>query len=202
MRIGLLKHLADFLKLLKPDTRLEYLPRLSEFLKMDNERNWRFRLELAEQIALLVDLFPHADVFHHLAPIAKVLIKDKVAAVRLSSVEVHTTIVRFLQNSDNPSLLRVLLAELVGDLATAERWIHRQTYATLSHRMFIKGVIGHSQFGQDVLPHLLELAWDKVPNVRLVVARALHCINQASTELLHSSCSRNLSLHWRNGPKQ
>merc|ERR1712088_277115 len=35
VRIGLLKH----------SDRKEYLPRLSEFLKMDNERNWRFREE-------------------------------------------------------------------------------------------------------------------------------------------------------------
>jgi hypothetical protein len=44
VRIGILKHLADFLKLLEVEERHEYLPKLSEFLKMDNERNWRFRL--------------------------------------------------------------------------------------------------------------------------------------------------------------
>jgi len=37
VRIGILKHLADFLRMLKPQRRREYLPRLSEFLKMDND---------------------------------------------------------------------------------------------------------------------------------------------------------------------
>merc|ERR550525_1731255 len=62
VRIGLLKHLADFLKLLKHSDRKEYLPRLPEFLKMDNERNWRFREELAEQLGHLVKLFTPEEV--------------------------------------------------------------------------------------------------------------------------------------------
>ena len=42
VRIGALKHLANFLSLLSEETRVAYLPRLEEFLKMDNERNWRW----------------------------------------------------------------------------------------------------------------------------------------------------------------
>jgi serine/threonine-protein phosphatase 4 regulatory subunit 1 len=57
VRIGVLKHLADFLKLLGEEERNSYLPRLEEFLKMDNERNWRFRLELTEQLGILVPIF-------------------------------------------------------------------------------------------------------------------------------------------------
>merc|ERR1712106_672110 len=58
VRIGILKHLADFLKLLGTTDRTDYLPKLSEFLKMDNQRNWRFRLELCHQVGQLVGLFP------------------------------------------------------------------------------------------------------------------------------------------------
>ena len=145
---------------------------------MDNERNWRFRDELAEQLAYLVDLFPPQEVFQHLTPIAKVLIKDKVSTVRLASVEVHTIIIRYLKESDNSGLLRVLLAELVDDLAKADRWIHRQTYATLSLKIFLKGALNHTQFAEDVLPYLISLSRDDVPNVRLVVARAMFTIQQ------------------------
>ncbi len=48
VRIGVLKHFADFVKLLKPDLRRQYLSRMTDFLTTDNTRNWRFRLELAE----------------------------------------------------------------------------------------------------------------------------------------------------------
>jgi serine/threonine-protein phosphatase 4 regulatory subunit 1 len=182
----LLKHLADFLKLLKPVDRREYLPRLSEFLKMDNERNWRFRQELAEQIGHLVMLFTPQEVKDYLAPIALVLIKDKVSAVRLSSVNVHTAIIQYLlhdtsSTEDGPSLARVLLAELVEDLARVDRWTHRQTYALLCLHIFnTSTTMEDSQYASLILPNLLDLANDKVPNVRLAVARALHTINQTT----------------------
>ncbi|XP_068422172.1 serine/threonine-protein phosphatase 4 regulatory subunit 1-like [Eschrichtius robustus] len=48
VRIGVLKHLYDFLKLLREDKRREYLYQLQEFVVTDNSRNWRFRYGLAE----------------------------------------------------------------------------------------------------------------------------------------------------------
>lgn len=182
VRIGLLKHLADFLRLFPTDVRREYLPRLAEFLKMDNERNWRFRQELTEQLGLLVPLFAAEEVKEHLAPIAMILVQDKVSAVRLSAVQVHTTIVKALLESDNQSgsLTRVLLSDLVEQLAQSNKWIHRQTFAVLCLYFFEASALDHAQFAQDVLPHLLELAWDSVPNVRLVVARAICTIRQTT----------------------
>ncbi|KAJ7374717.1 Serine/threonine-protein phosphatase 4 regulatory subunit 1 [Desmophyllum pertusum] len=44
VRIGVLKHLADFIKLLPSDISGDYLPMLTDFLTTDNNRNWRFGL--------------------------------------------------------------------------------------------------------------------------------------------------------------
>ena len=46
VRIGIVSNLAKFLKILKMDYRQAYMPKLNDFLKMDNQRNWRFRNEL------------------------------------------------------------------------------------------------------------------------------------------------------------
>ena len=182
VRIGLLKHLADFLKLLPSDLRRDYLPRLSDFLDMDNDRNWRFRQELAEQLGKLVPLFTPKEVKTYLAPIAVLLIKDQVAAVRQSAILVHTIIVKTLLEDSTASagLIRVLLADLVGELVKSELWSHRQTYAFLALKLFEEEALDHAQFAQDVLPNLLDLSYDKVPNVRLAVARALKQIKQIS----------------------
>ena len=188
VRIGLLKHLSDFLKLLPLDLRRDYLPKMSDFLYMDNDRNWRFRQELTEQMGQLIPLFTSEEVKTYLAPIAVILIKDKVAAVRTSAVNVHSIIVKtLLEESDSSAgLARVLLADLVVELAKSESWIHRQTYGSLALTLFQESALEHTQFGQDILPNLLDLAEDKVPNVRLLVARALKQIRQASTYLKSS----------------
>lgn len=39
--------------------------------------------------------------------------------------------------------------------------------------MITNGAISGEKFAKEMLPNLLNLSWDKVPNVRLVVARTL-----------------------------
>lgn len=87
VRIGVLKHLATFLKILKPTDRCQYLPRLSDFLATDNEWNWRFREELATQLLEIVSLFSPSDVAQSIAPLSFQLLVDKVAAVRTIALE-------------------------------------------------------------------------------------------------------------------
>lgn len=87
VRIGVLKHLATFLKILKPIDRCQYLPRLSDFLATDNEWNWRFREELATQLLEAVTLFNPNDVAQSIAPLSLQLLVDKVAAVRNVALE-------------------------------------------------------------------------------------------------------------------
>lgn len=82
VRIGVLKHLAHFLRLLRPQNRRDYLPRMDEFLRTDNENNWRFRLELATQLADIIDLFSPQDCQTFLVPITLALMADKVVHIR------------------------------------------------------------------------------------------------------------------------
>lgn len=107
VRIGVLKHLATFLKILKPTNRCQYLPRLGDFLATDNEWNWRFREELAIQLLEAVTLFNPNDVAQSIAPLSLQLLVDKVAAVRSIALELvkhlrslaHSVISLRLENS-------------------------------------------------------------------------------------------------------
>lgn len=182
VRIGLLKHLADFLLLLKPQDRQEYLPKLSEFLKMDNERNWRFRQELTEQLDQLIPLFTPSEVEEYLSPIAMFLVRDKVASVRQSATSVIATIINSLNKSENPKLAQNLLQCIVESLARENLWVHRQTFAGLCLTIHDTRAIELEHFAEDLLPCLLDMADDKVPNVRLAVARTLSTMVQSSEE--------------------
>lgn len=82
VRIGVLKHLAQFLQLINADTRTSYLPKLAQFLRTDNEWNWRFRYELAQQLLEAVRLFKPSDTAKYIGVLAIDLLCDKVAAVR------------------------------------------------------------------------------------------------------------------------
>ncbi|XP_063232805.1 serine/threonine-protein phosphatase 4 regulatory subunit 1-like isoform X2 [Bacillus rossius redtenbacheri] len=171
VRIGALKHLADFLKLVKPYERSCYLPKLSLFLMTDNESNWRFREELAEQLLMSTNLFSPVDVRKHLTPLAITLLLDRVAAVRHVALYLMTQLVRSV--GAEVALARGVAAEIAEQFAHSTRWGRRHTFALLCSRLVAERVLPEDQFASDVLPHLLDLSWDRVPNVRLAVARTL-----------------------------
>lgn len=180
VRIGALKHLSNFLALLATDARNAYLPRLGEFLKMDNERNWRFRLELTEQLGHMLHLFTPSDVREHLAPIVLQLVQDKVAAVRLAAASVLSNMLSQLHRLDHSVLATSLVTNLVEVLGHSLHWARRQTFAVLCGELIKEKEAVEEQFGYspssfstELLPHLLDLTWDKVPNVRLAVARVV-----------------------------
>ncbi|XP_029051724.1 serine/threonine-protein phosphatase 4 regulatory subunit 1-like isoform X2 [Osmia bicornis bicornis] len=172
VRIGVLKHLATFLKILKPTDRCLYLPRLKEFLVTDNEWNWRFREELATQLLEIVNLFGAADVERFIVPLSLELLSDKVAAVRHVALSLVTQIVAHL--SDNERLITALFQELKFSLGVwAKKWIRRQTLVFVCAQLIANNAISGHRFSQEMLPSLLKLSRDKVPNVRLAVARTL-----------------------------
>lgn len=101
VRYGILQNLADFLKRLQRSQRKGILPKLPEFLKMDNHRNWRFRLMLADQLVQLAPLYSLLEVKEYLFPIGLVLLTDKVAAVRLAATRVISALIMLFFQAGN-----------------------------------------------------------------------------------------------------
>jgi len=151
---------------------------------MDNERNWRFRLELTTQLGHMMELYTPNDIREYLAPMATQLVQDRVAMVRTAATGVLSTMLSRLHNLNHPILATSLAGNLVQVLGHSQHWAKRQTYAQLCGEL-VKVDSGDSSveqsepgysashFSSELLPHLLDLTWDKVPNVRLAVARVV-----------------------------
>uniref|UniRef100_A0A8C3PR48 Serine/threonine-protein phosphatase 4 regulatory subunit 1 n=1 Tax=Calidris pygmaea TaxID=425635 RepID=A0A8C3PR48_9CHAR len=173
VRIGVLKHLHDFLKLLHLDKRREYLYQLQEFLVTDNSRNWRFRAELAEQLILLLDLYSARDIYDYLRPIAFSLCADKVSSVRWISYKLVSEMVKKLYMASTSTFVIDLMNELVEKFCRCHKWSGRQTFVFICQTISEDDCIPMDQFAVHLLPHLLHLASDRVPNVRVLLAKTL-----------------------------
>ncbi|OWK01837.1 hypothetical protein Celaphus_00017718, partial [Cervus elaphus hippelaphus] len=173
VRIGVLKHLHDFLKLLHIDKRREYLYQLQEFLVTDNSRNWRFRAELAEQLILLLELYSPRDVYDYLRPIALNLCADKVSSVRWISYKLVSEMVRKLHQAAPPTFGADLIQELVESFGRCPRWSGRQAFVFVCQTVIEDDWLPMDQFAVHLMPHLLTLANDRVPNVRVLLAKTL-----------------------------
>ncbi|XP_009075822.1 PREDICTED: serine/threonine-protein phosphatase 4 regulatory subunit 1-like [Acanthisitta chloris] len=173
VRIGVLKHLYDFLKLLHADKRREYLYQLQEFVVTDNSRNWRFRYELAEQLILILELYNPNDVYDYLRHIALTLCSDKVSEVRWISFKLVVAILqKFYANNANALGLN-FINELVVRFRHCSKWVGRQAFAFICQAVVEEECMPVEQFVEHLLPSLLSLASDPVPNVRVLLAKAL-----------------------------
>nr|XP_056700535.1 serine/threonine-protein phosphatase 4 regulatory subunit 1-like [Euleptes europaea] len=173
VRIGVLKHLYDFLKLLHADKRREYLYQLQEFVVTDNSRNWRFRYELAEQLILILELYNPNDVYDYLRHIALTLCSDKVSEVRWISFRLVVAILqKFYANNAN-SLGLNFINELIVRFRHCSKWVGRQAFAFICQAVVDEECMPVNHFVEHLLPSLLSLASDPVPNVRVLLAKAL-----------------------------
>ncbi|NXL91656.1 PP4R1 phosphatase, partial [Alectura lathami] len=146
VRIGVLKHLHDFLKLLHLDKRREYLYQLQEFLVTDNSRNWRFRAELAEQLILLLDLYSARDIYDYLRPIAFNLCADKVSSVRWISYKLVSEMVKKLYMAPTSTFVVDLMNELVEKFCRCCKWSGRQTFVFICQTIIEDDCLPMDQF--------------------------------------------------------
>ncbi|XP_076869836.1 serine/threonine-protein phosphatase 4 regulatory subunit 1 [Brachyhypopomus gauderio] len=173
VRIGVLKHLYDFLKLLHAEKRREYLYQMQEFMVTDNSRNWRFRYELAEQLILIIELYSHYDVYNYLRQIALNLCSDKVSEVRWISYKLVVGILQKLYSCEAHDLSLNFINELVVRFCHCPKWVGRQAFTFICQAVVEEDFMPMDQFAQHLLPCLLSLSSDPVPNVRVLVAKAL-----------------------------
>uniref|UniRef100_A0A8C7CPN3 Serine/threonine-protein phosphatase 4 regulatory subunit 1-like n=1 Tax=Oncorhynchus kisutch TaxID=8019 RepID=A0A8C7CPN3_ONCKI len=200
VRIGVLKHLYDFLKLLHAENRREYLYQLQEFMVTDNSRNWRFRYQLAEQLILIMELYSHDDVYNYLRQIALTLCSDKVSEVRWISYQLVVEILRKMYACGAHELGLNFSNELIVRFCHCPKWVGRQAFAFICQvRTYIEDCMPMDQFAQHLLPSLLSLSLDPVANVRVLVAKALR---QSVMEKEHNLSSRGNMSHTFKSPHQ
>jgi len=182
VRIGIIKHLAIFLQSINLTERTFCLPRLSFFLQNNRELNWRFRHELASQLLLAVSLFPPTEASTHIMYIAQRLLSDKVTAVREVALKLVCALLKHI--GDDPTLTSMMLLKFAERFAHSKKWKWRQTFVYLCIELLVTNTLPEEQFASEVMPHLLDLSWDPVANVRLVVAKMIanYMINNESFE--------------------
>ncbi|KAL5021325.1 hypothetical protein ScPMuIL_000480 [Solemya velum] len=173
VRIGVLRHLADFLRLLHPEIRKLYLPKIQDFMATDNNRNWRFRLELAEQLVLISELYSAYEVSEYLLPIGIALIGDRVSEVRLVSYRLISIILRRFNECGDDKLKSCLVKELTEKFAQSPKSAGRKIFCQLCQVILEENVFPPEQFAQEFLPSLLLLVNDPIPNVRISLARTI-----------------------------
>ncbi|GBN03340.1 Serine/threonine-protein phosphatase 4 regulatory subunit 1 [Araneus ventricosus] len=78
-----------------------------------------------------------------------------------------------LSEHSSPVYTKAVLSELTEKFVHSPKWLHRQLYVYICQQIILDKALSPDQFAEDALPQLLYLCWDRVPNVRIAIARCL-----------------------------
>eukprot|EP00011_Vannellida_sp_DIVA3-517-6-12_P010523 CAMPEP_0114617832 /NCGR_PEP_ID=MMETSP0168-20121206/7397_1 /TAXON_ID=95228 ORGANISM="Vannella sp., Strain DIVA3 517/6/12" /NCGR_SAMPLE_ID=MMETSP0168 /ASSEMBLY_ACC=CAM_ASM_000044 /LENGTH=650 /DNA_ID=CAMNT_0001828973 /DNA_START=214 /DNA_END=2166 /DNA_ORIENTATION=+ len=191
VKVGVVRHFADFLAVLSPEKRQSYVSVLED-IQMSSV-NWRFRKLLAKQLGQVASLFDEETVRMHIIPIVLQLFEDQVTAVRHATAAEIAGLIVHLQQRE-PSLLKELISDVCG-FAEHKSCYGRQCFA-LACENIAQTMDDPALFKEHFWAKFYALKDDRVANIRIVVARALsRCIlDKESYAPLHEEGNAALEL--------
>ncbi|XP_030875284.1 serine/threonine-protein phosphatase 4 regulatory subunit 1-like [Leptonychotes weddellii] len=105
--------------------------------------------------------------------IALKLCADKVSEVRWISFKLVVAILQKFYSHSERALGLNFISELIVRFRHCAKWVGRQAFAFICQAVVNEECIPVDQFVEHLLPSLLSLASDPVPNVRVLLAKAL-----------------------------
>jgi len=163
VKVGVIPSMAEFFGALPMERRRALLPLAIEVAEEPDI--WRYRKLLARQIAKFSQIYEVDDVVEVLVPIALRLCRDPVASVRKAAVGQIGSLIQHLDHG------REQCIEGVCALALSSSCHDRKIFASMCESLVDQ--VDAELLEKHFLSHILNLASDRVPNVRFSMARVL-----------------------------
>lgn len=175
----ILKNLSSLVSSLEKNDQKTILRKLPQFYKLDNNYNWRFRVEFIKQFISLVTLYEKPKQFSQLIiPMIFSLLEDPVAEVRKNTIPLLTITIQHLHDSSKKlfstnKLKETILDQIYFKLYLSRKWTFRQLFILVCDNLVLNSAVPFKTFKEKLFSPLLSLCEDKVNNVRLTLARIL-----------------------------
>uniref|UniRef100_A0A1I8ICP4 TOG domain-containing protein n=1 Tax=Macrostomum lignano TaxID=282301 RepID=A0A1I8ICP4_9PLAT len=157
-------HLKDILAVTPPaDLKNTIIPSL---MKLYSDQNWRVRLGVVKNLPELMSAVDEAQISGTLVPAYISWLKDSASEIRDSAAQALGRVVK-----DHKSLTDgIAKSASLAALATEGNYQFRKVWITCAVELMDKGAASCIPV---LVPQLMKLSSDKVPNVRLAVVKAL-----------------------------
>ncbi|CAO1404454.1 unnamed protein product [Diamesa hyperborea] len=171
IKIEVVKLISSFIKIVDASKHEVIINQLELCLVPPvNAVNWRLREQIGIQIVELNKLGPKIqkeNCILYLTGLALRLMMDRYDCVRKIGIDAFVSCCEKIKHK------KQLLKFLSFHFASSSRWRERQVYILTVDKLLMHRAIKPELFNNHVLKKLLELASDKIPNIRLCVAKCL-----------------------------
>ena len=180
IRVEAIRHLSYILEVIDPERR-EELVDIFMILQKD-QKKWRIRECIAFQLNALAEIYSLQTVFVYLLPIAFKFCSDPVSIVREEAALQIGNLVKKFNTEEGEHIYLPALIENIKGFANFSKFSQRETFVTMCENLLQFKELSEEHF----LPLLVELANDKIINVRISVARLVssHIRNKGTWHLM------------------
>ncbi|XP_018024324.1 serine/threonine-protein phosphatase 4 regulatory subunit 1 isoform X2 [Hyalella azteca] len=190
VRIGILENLSAFVRVLPPAQRKHLLPNLCTFLTLNDRK---LKVEFSFQLAQLLQYFSPADVDEYIKGICFKLLAEQLKYNKHEVFELMCALVHRLGDEGNEGCVIDVCEKLVKEFGLDCVWSRRQAFVLVAGRMLATRSMPLEMYCEYLLPQVIKLASDGVPNVRLAVAEVLTRYLVPNEHFLNC-CSREYEL--------
>ena len=137
---------------------------------VNKDTKWRKRMEFAKIIGKFNDCFPENLIYRRVFPIAINFCFDDISQVRFCSSKHNSKIILQLLSGKEEYKNKTLI--IIKSFAQSINYKYRQLFINMCTHLFENEQV----FNEDISPLLIDLAYDKVPNVKIILARLMYKI--------------------------
>jgi hypothetical protein len=170
LKVKILQNLPKIIKLIhsnnKKNTYLEFI----KYMIVNKDTKWRKRMEFAKIIGKFNDCFPENLIYRRVFPIAINFCFDDISQVRFCSSKHNSKIILQLLSGKEEYKNKTLI--IIKSFAQSINYKYRQLFINMCTHLFENEQV----FNEDISPLLIDLAYDKVPNVKIILARLMYKI--------------------------
>ncbi|KAF2356655.1 HEAT repeat [Trinorchestia longiramus] len=167
VRMGILENLSAFVRVLPPAQRKHLLPNICTFLTINDRK---LKVEFCYQLSHLLQYFSPDDVDEYLKIICLKLLSEQLNYNRHDVFELICSLVHHLGSEGDIHYAVDVCEKLVKEFGSDCVWSRRQAFVLVAGRLLANNSLPLSLYCEHILPQVLALASDRVPNVRLAVA--------------------------------
>ena len=165
VKVGCLEHVADFLAVMGPEKREQYIPKLCSL--KDQAESWRLRMLIGSTFGDLAQLVSPAFTAKHIVPVCTAMMDDSVSDVRQATFSSTAKVLKRLCEGEQNEVDELMTPILVNSYAKSFQ--KRQMLPYIAMEVVKTGNI--ELFESRFVEPLVTTSQDTVANVRLILAK-------------------------------
>ena len=165
MKLKILENLPKIIRQIHSNNKKNTYLELIKYMIVNNERKWRKRLQYAKIIGKFNGCFSEDIIYKRVFPIGINFCFDDISQVRSHSASYNSKLILQLISGKDEYKQKTLI--IIKSFAQSINYKYRQLFIYMSKHLFENEKI----FEENISQLLIDLAYDQVPNVKIVLAK-------------------------------